>query len=55
MTTEIATRKESAPAALESGASGWTFEADPYGDEFYPCPCPLGAAYPTLHNDGRTI
>ena len=33
--------------------SGWTFEADPYGDEFYPCPCPLGGQFPTLHNDGR--
>ena len=35
--------------------SGWTFEADPYGEEFYPAPCPLGGQFPTLHNDGRTM
>ena len=35
--------------------SGWTFEADPYGEEFYPAPCPLGGQFPTLHTDGRTM
>ena len=35
--------------------SGWTFESDPYGEEFYPAPCPLGGQFPTLHNTGRTM
>jgi len=34
--------------------SGWTFEADPYGEEFYPAHCPLAGQFPTLHNTGRT-
>ena len=35
--------------------SGWTFEADPSSDDFYPAHCPLAGQFPTLHTDGRTM